>query len=338
MRDDNRIWYIDNTKGFAMIFIFLVHCSIKYYYSFFYEWMHSFIIPIYFLISGILIYNGLDNGRTIDFGKKALRYMIPYVVFSTISLLGVVILKSFGGASVSDYIKEEVVGIIRLNGVGANWFLPVLLISEALFYLEYRRLKVKVYLCCNAVLALGTLYIPNEVYVCRFLSRIVIAVFFISLGYHIFRLIKTKIDMGSISNVKYAICCIVLFVLTFLVVKINGCTNYYEIKTGNYPWVWLLEMVLSSWSILLYFMKFLNKKCILISWIGRNSLFIMGTHQVIIEYIWALNSKMDVLSHTGKLLPFTLAGITLIFEVLIIMTYNAIKKSVTRNKIYAKTR
>lgn len=113
-----------------------------------------FTMPLFFFVSGILFNNEKYKNNFIGFLQR--RYqelLIPFFYFSIIVLLGYYFIEK-------DYLRF-CLNILR-NGWGgyALWFIPVLLLSQIIYYPFSRILSSKVRLVCLFVLA-GCSYISS---------------------------------------------------------------------------------------------------------------------------------------------------------------------------------
>lgn len=84
MKSNKRIDYLDYGKGFAIILMVLAHSMagdnpIK-------TWIESFFMPIFFVISGMLLYIRFNSEMTKSdlwdlFKKRIFQLGIPYIFF-----------------------------------------------------------------------------------------------------------------------------------------------------------------------------------------------------------------------------------------------------------------
>ena len=132
---NNRLKYLDYTKGFAILLMLLGHCmSDK---NLLHNWIYSFHMPIFFVVCGCLTamkYDGRQIGFT-DFQSHLIRRLkqigVPYIVFC---LVLIAFYFSISLLSHSDYnILESLFSVVTLKGIDSLWFLPVYFLSEMLF-------------------------------------------------------------------------------------------------------------------------------------------------------------------------------------------------------------
>ena len=123
-----RIKYLDYTKGIAILFIIIGHIYLE---GNFITWIYSFHVPLFFIISGIVM--NYDKSKCFKefFIKKFKSIMLPYILFSIFNILSYGII----GKLPSNSVKLSVIYTISLFGINAVWFLGTLFISENLFFL-----------------------------------------------------------------------------------------------------------------------------------------------------------------------------------------------------------
>ena len=109
-----RILWLDIAKGIGIILMVLGHTGLP---SMINNWIFSFHMPLFFIISGIL-FNPSRYVSSIKFiQKRVLTLLLPYLIFSSIVLF-------FSNEKVTDWILSG------WNTGIALWFLPVLFLSE----------------------------------------------------------------------------------------------------------------------------------------------------------------------------------------------------------------
>lgn len=136
-----RIGYYDIARGLGIIFVVIGH--IETVYMPFRSYIVYFHMALFFIISGMLIMETGEEQKkwTAVSGKKISRIMVPYFLFSVISVLieGVRLLAA--GVFYWPHLRSLLVSTLTLQGNSVMWFLPALFISELLF-LGIRKLAV----------------------------------------------------------------------------------------------------------------------------------------------------------------------------------------------------
>ena len=194
--------WIDCVIGFAIICVVLGHINRE--ENTLCNWIYSFHLPVFFIISGIL-FNIKNNGKMQE-GKSYIVKTIsnllwPYVTFSIITI----IMKWLQGES--NVILEIVKKTICFDGYSVLWFLPTMFIAEILFYFiclrdsnnRYKNVYIFTllfilniiftYYLSNTLNA-GKEYIEWYLIIINILNRTIVATIFIILGYYGYEVIK----------------------------------------------------------------------------------------------------------------------------------------------------
>ncbi|MBQ9140327.1 MAG: acyltransferase family protein [Lachnospiraceae bacterium] len=133
MTDKKRIIYLDIARGIGMILVVMGH--VEYVNITVRQFISAFHMPLFFLISGILIWEKQEEERSLtELTKRKLRgIMLPYAVFSLLSFCvegGRIAVK---GLEQWDVVFRQLFQSLCLQGVSTLWFLPALFMSELLF-------------------------------------------------------------------------------------------------------------------------------------------------------------------------------------------------------------
>ncbi len=268
-----RIDYLDYSKGIAIILVVLGHIfnggNIKTY-------IYSFHIPLFFIISGYLFNYSNINSFKEFISKKTKVYLIPYLTFSIINILGYYIFSSLSFIVLRNNFLET----IKFCGIGALWFLPVLFIAESIFMFCKINIKNFIY----SILILGgisfvalAIWMLTKSFIALILIRSMIALIFIIIGYSLCNIIKNL-------NLKWYQIAIIML-LNIVLAMINGYVDLWGIQFNNII-LYFINSVLGSLNIISISKK-INSK--LLSFWGRNTLIIMGTHQLILTMLAKIN-------------------------------------------------
>ena len=132
---NKRLDYLDSTKGIATLFVLIFHTipeALRTSSSF-----AVFMLPIFFFISGILLAHKpsfINISYIENVKKKFLSLMYPYLTFSILSMLALVIVKILifrkNDFSVLLQAFQET---ITLWGYNTLWYFPALFFSEIIF-------------------------------------------------------------------------------------------------------------------------------------------------------------------------------------------------------------
>ena len=134
--EKKRITYFDLAKGIGIILVVLGH--MENISTELRIWISSFHMPLFFVISGMLI--AAKNEIDIDFDnsngiktlvkKKAKGILVPYIWFSLI-YIPIDIINLFVLYNVDNHtFVQNILDSITFSGVSVMWFLPALFIAE----------------------------------------------------------------------------------------------------------------------------------------------------------------------------------------------------------------
>lgn len=110
-----RLKYLDYAKGLAMIFVIFGHVVLTKSNEF-RIWIYSFHMPLFFIISGCLLYNKYKktDEMKIDIKKQFKNIMIPYLTFSFMNVIVQCIKAKIENTS----IQSEFFGGIKSTFIG----------------------------------------------------------------------------------------------------------------------------------------------------------------------------------------------------------------------------
>ncbi|WP_347028973.1 acyltransferase family protein [Intestinibacter bartlettii] len=263
---NNRITYLDAAKGVAILLMMLDH--IWGFNNPVSEWIYSFHMPIFFIISGILI--KYTNAEQRNLSKiiisKLKGLLIPYLVFE----FGFVII--FGTLHKFDYnvLKWHAYDGLLLNPAnGPLWFLICIFISEIVFisikkYIKNPKIQ---YLIVSVIYVVPFFVHINNLYV-TILLRCCSTIGFIGIGY-ISCLLVFKKDYSIFVILTVAVVNVILS-------AINGKVNLYTLNYSN-PILYTICALLGLYSVI-FLLKKMNSK--VLEFLGQNTLFLLGTHMI----------------------------------------------------------
>ena len=132
MESKKRVDWIDFVKGIAILCVVWKHIKVE--TDCFGKVICAFHMPIFFILSGILLFmkNDIKNTGTKRFLlKKAASLLWPYLIFSLLSLAVLVVRHRFE--------FEQLIETCLLSGYSALWFLPCLFFSECICYFVLKK-------------------------------------------------------------------------------------------------------------------------------------------------------------------------------------------------------
>ncbi len=293
--EKKRVYYLDIAKGLGVILMILGHVTDLSIPS--RQFVTSFHMPLFFVISGVIIFITGETARDMqDIVKRKLKsIMLPYFVFSVLSLIVEMyctgILKNGGTWAI---FREHLFATVFLIGASVFWFLATLFFGELLFLGIFKKTSEPV--CGAVVAALAVLAYLGHVgenhlqmiygslswypWLHLFLNaflRAFFAAFFVAAGYYGSRLIE-KIPDGLLWNLLSGV---VLMALTLVVSQRNGVTDMNYMVYNNI-FLYLLTSLCGSFGTL-FLCRGLEKWSAappfqLVRYYGRNSLIVMMTH------------------------------------------------------------
>lgn len=288
-----RLDYVDAAKGLSIIMIMMGH--ITSYTNPLDNWMSSFKVSVFYIISGFLMcYTGSVKKRTFSvFLKKILKSLaLPYGVFSVLATLyngAVVFLKHRPSSEVVHTILVSACDSVFMKGIHSMWFLPTIFFGEIIFFWIMKSPKVIKVAYAVAGLFMITLFRKIGIY-CAGLSPVLLhaalprlanafgksfmAAWFLGAGYIIFMVYK-KIPSY---NVKLA-AGLVLTVINIFISRLNEHVDINLMKEGVRPYMFYITGIVGSVGaiMLLDFISHYVKLTFLDYW-GKNSLIVMCTH------------------------------------------------------------
>ena len=344
-----RITYFDMVKGLAIILVVLGH--IEYISDPLRVWISSFHMPVFFVVSGMLIrYKDETSADLSDSVKKKARgILIPYFWFSVLYFF-IDMINVFRGEITSVTFTRDIVDSLTGYGVSVLWFLPALFLSEVFFLFLTKKLKPYISIPLIVLLAIGsyliqqltldlagphgtTMIVTILLDILRVFLRGFIATVFIMIAYYTFPLVNKREEFSAIE----LIIGIVMFLINLVLSQLNGCVDFHYIVENNVPLFYLCAL-LGSYSLILICKncKYLKP----IGFFGKNSLVVMATHvnTYVLYAAILLSWQIDRIVTRAKsyIFIFNIMAITFIFEAIIIVIINKFFPFVLGKKIRNK--
>lgn len=300
----NRLEYLDIAKGIGVFLVLLGHlqgdkifCYSPYILPMC-EWIFSFHMALFFIVSGMLINYKSDISK--DFKttvkKRFKGIMIPYFWFSFFYMT-VVIAALVKGTIAIDTLFINLWYVLSMYGMSVLWFLPTLFLAEILFIFIMKKLPDKkaviiitcytvVFLVFAALLWKGTFESEALKRLKEFITVIIrpfVASSFITIGYFSFNIINKSQKTETVGeetrfkgiNVKELLIGIALMVIGASFVWINHGTDFRSLVFKNVP-VYYLCAISSSIGLVLICKNIKPFK--LLKFFGVNSLIFMAVH------------------------------------------------------------
>lgn len=249
-----RLEYMDIAKGIGILLMIIGHASGGYKYSEpFSIYIHSFHMPIFFLISGYLYQNHKDKTMMFIVKKKAMSLMIPYVFFGLgtyVLWLGMQLPEYFKGTQGSGLLSP-LKHLLWINSTGLAisgefWFLSALFIATILFEIVNRYIS-NTYIHFVIALGLGsigTLWTDvTHVKLPYSMTSAWVGYGFLYIG-HMLNINKKNVVVNRLLNMNI-IELIIIFIIFSGSAMLNGSVN---MRTGYYQngiLFWINAVILS---------------------------------------------------------------------------------------------
>lgn len=257
------------------------------------RFIHTFHMPLFFLISGYLFRHKPDVSVGRQIASKTKRLMVPYVVYGVINyLFWLFLVKTSEDLWWSPLLRMVTYNTEKLPICGALWFLSSMFFAEAIYILLDRILK-RNYVRTTVVLliAIGTSFTENAT---GYRLPLAIDTSLVCMGFlEIGRLYKSVNDAKKQKAYRTSF----IFFSGLLLLAVNGAlafiNDYVNIKSGWYgivPLFWLNAVVGTFAFALLvsWFTKVSQENSWarrLLSYVGRNSMVFLGLNQLVILII-----------------------------------------------------
>lgn len=277
LEKSERLNYIDAAKGMGIILVVLGHHLLD--AENLRTWIYSFHMPLFFIISGILI---SENRKHRDFKEFLLRriktLLWPYITFSCVILLWYIVFYYVLPFKPEEPFYTVFVKIITTYGYHALWFLPAAFMADVIFDGCYRCKYRDIILGAISVLGsiMGIVLNRTNILtgtawnILNYFARIFIAVSFIGIGVITNKFLK--------SNKIFQWCVLFLsgaFSIAFF--RYNGDVNLFFSRIGNPILYYMLAWGGSIFCILICKLTIVGNVRF-IRFLGKNSLIVMATH------------------------------------------------------------
>ncbi len=192
-----RISYIDMAKGIGIILVVFGHSGFP--TPVMSQWISSFHMPLFFLLSGMLLSHTGAHEKPLDttIKKKVRTILVPYLFFSIFSIIFSAILDR---STFATYLPNALLQTVVFYGISVLWFLPSLFFGETVFLLIRKHTSLlmtallSLAVCLCSVLVVNTYHYHYPINFDSYLSllgaylisvfvRAGMAVTFLALGY-----------------------------------------------------------------------------------------------------------------------------------------------------------
>lgn len=347
-----RLDYFDMAKGIGILLVVIGHLqgeeifSLSPYILPVCTWIFSFHMPLFFLISGMLICyrNDIDKDLRTLVQKRFRGIMVPYLCFSAIYMSVVLYALLIGKTIQIESLFLNFWYVVSTYGMSVLWFLPALFFGEILFLsirknvflsrsitikkwnIKYSTLLILLLSIFALLLNFGLQQLSYSTPVLERLHefaivilRAILSMSFISIGYGIFKLFREH-EKPSVKEIGLAL---ILLIIGALLVGQNGGVDFRSLVLKNYFFYYICAIATSLGVILLC------KNCRplkIFTFLGANSLIVMAVHNNSSVLYLALHLSMianQYLTHARGYICYAIILLTImLFVVLMIFLIN----------------
>lgn len=313
---NERLSYLDIAKAIGILLVILGHIYCN--DDNFHIWIYSFHMPLFYFISGIT-FNKTKYKNVVKLLNNKIKILgIPYIIYNIVNLTLILIFL--------DYPKSDfiicILHVFALTGYGAMWFLPSLIIIQIMFYLidkfiNNKLIKVLIFIAIFLITYILRKFDYNIIMLV--LYRSFIGLIFFASGNYIYIYIKYK-------KIKYREIILLLFI-NIITCFINGRVELWDLRLNNIL-LYFISSITGTLFIIYICKKIYTNK--FLEYIGKNSLIIMCTHQIIIELI----RKYILVKENKGVLSILLFIVVVLIEILILKLLEKPVFIKIRKKIY----
>lgn len=290
-KKENRIKWIDISKGIGIILVVLGHCNIPMNWAII---IYSFHMPLFFFLSGYLFSIKKYSSFNPFLVHKAKTILLPYFYFSFLSFL------YFAIHNQTEIIKP-LIGIFYSNGINgwmpfnvALWFLTCLFMVEMASYFIVKNTVTKMIVILVILSIIG--YIDSLFMPFRLPWGIDVAftaTVFFCFGYIIRKIDAVKILLRhKFSYLLASLITLSIFVRTMIDNQYMVDMNYNKL---NHFFDFYIPAICGI-IIVIMISNFITSN--LLSYIGENTLFVLVAHVPILLTIeWGFNHYYILNSH-----------------------------------------
>lgn len=281
MQRTNRIFWIDQMRGLAMIWVYFAHVGIpSYYYGLFSYWF----IPYFFFLSGYLH----KDETTIKQLRKRItnRLLVPYILFSIIPIIS-----SLLENTNKDSITNNIIALVTGRG---NWFFACIITMEIIsfclskiicMYPLYRNKIISIIIIIG-VISMYMVQPRSEIW--WHADTAICAMTYYYSGY-IYRRSSLNQYQGKWSYVA-------LFILTIIsmFIYINKILDFnVSINIFGEPIINLILAITGSITTALFLQK-INIKGHILSFLGQNTIWLYGINYYMLSIANKISDNIGI--------------------------------------------
>lgn len=297
--EKKRIEYLDTAKGILIILMVFGHVFVG---GPVFQYIYSFHMPAFFIISGILLNFSSILKKTIydAFKSKICTLIIPLLFFEIIGVFTDI--ARFGiTLNVFGYATNTL--ILDFNN-GPSWFLWALFVDEMLFIIIYKYIKIK-YIRIIVSVSIGLIMATHGSIFPLFESTGV-GLLFVTFGYCAYSCFMKQ---------KKNIFIIFAGLLSVATNAFNGNIGLGSGNYGNSVFLYIIAAISGTY-LVIHISKMITFQ--FFKYFGQNTLTVVGTHQAVLLLIRTYTNR-EIFSVPFGIGVFTF---TIMLEVLIIYIFN----------------
>ena len=286
---NNRYIWVDVIKGLAILLIMFGHVHSS---SPFKTYISSFHVPIFFVVSGVLLSIKDSQYDRRNFLFNTVRKNItPYLYFSICAIIiNIFFYYMYDRGNTLSVTLQGVYHTIILFGIDALWFIPSYLIAYRLFYLlkskwQYSLIGFLAFLAVTVILSKFVLYGGYEYSNLTYhlvkepiilISRSLTGACFILAGYFLVKLYKRIM----LSDYMIAIMGVLLIGINIVLTYFIGSVNFSMADLGKYPFMTYLNGFCGTFAyiFIIYAFRKITNHFRFLAFCGKNSLILMCSH------------------------------------------------------------
>lgn len=280
-----RLVEFDILKGICILLVIIGHSR-----PFFpvYEFLYSFHVPLFFIVSGYFFSIKENLGGA--FYKNGSQLLKPYVIVSIV----ICVLYVFFQDHSEIIIKESLLGVTIPNSylisIGPAWFFLALFFCRFFYriiYCTFRNIAVVTVIILVLSTSMVLLEKHTQLIVPYQLPQSVVGLFYYHVGYlfslnkeYVFKLFRLRNRNCAIVEIMISL--LIVFICVYYYHRNSAAMNFATISFPCFPFD-LLNAVLLSLSIYLIVIKMVSYEKVkmfndFLSWIGCNSIVVYCIH------------------------------------------------------------
>ena len=291
-----RITYVDTLKGFCILLVVLMHCGLPVDSSndiirHINDALRTYRMPTYYFLSGIFFktYNGLNEFTR----RKVNNIIIPLFFFYILNIIGCVLFSFCTNIAMGQTFHfewNEILDIfyrteLRIQAVIPLWFLLSLFWANLIFYILKTNLNYLAVFVSVSLLAITGFFLESHhIKLPCFITSSLIGLPYFVLGYYVKRNGWLESRVIRWKGILQFI--IIATIVIFFARDYNMVDTLWDFLF--YRYIIPFGSVLS----LFWLCKCFPHRIPVVTFLGRYSLIVLGTHMFLVSYLYILPVKI----------------------------------------------